>query len=113
MSYDLTRLPKIAAGLEPMQKECLITLALKITDDTCKMDDYERSVFMQLYDTFETIETSFFEPEVFALITEGRKSPSAQIFGKIKPLRQAGMDHIGQPNMKAFKAAVRKMLRTN
>jgi hypothetical protein len=110
MSYDLTRLPAIAATLEPMQKECLITLALKITDDTCKMDDYERSVFMKLYDTFEIIESAFFAPEVFALITEGRTNPSAQVFGKIGPLRKAGMDYIGQPNMKAFKAAVRAKL---
>ena len=111
MSYDLTRLPAIAAALEPMQKECLITLALKITDDSCKMDDDERSVFMQLYDTFETIESAFFPPEVFALIAEGRTQPSAQVFGRIMPLRKAGMDHIGQPNMKAFKAAVRAQLK--
>jgi len=111
MSYDLTRLATIASGLEPLQKECLITLALKITDDSCKMDDYERSVFMQLYDTFDMIETAFFDPDVFTVIKAGREHPSAQIFAKIKPLRKAGMEHIGQPNMKAFKAAIRAKLK--
>lgn len=110
MSYDLTRLPNIAAGLTPMEKECLITLALKITDDTCKMDAYERDVFMRLFDTFESIETSFFDAVVFDLITEGRASPTAAVYARIKPHRKSGMDYIGRDAMKAFKASVRSKL---
>ena len=110
MSYNLDRLPIIAAALDTMQNECLITLALKIVDDTCKMDDYERSVFMKLYDALPEYKSGFFDDEVFGIIAEGRGKPTAQIFAKIKPLREAGMEHITRPSMKAFKATVRKML---
>lgn len=110
MSYDLTQLPKIAAGLTAIERECLVTLALKITDDTCKMDTDERDVFMRLYDTFDSIETSYFDAIVFELIAQGRSSPTSAITAKIKPYRTSGMDHIGRDAMKAFKAAVRSRL---
>lgn len=93
-----------------MQKECLITLALKITDDTCKMDEYERSVFMKLYDALPDYQSKFFESNVFDLISRGRSEPTAQIFAKIKPLRESGMTYITRPRMKAFKATVRDKL---
>lgn len=108
--YDLNKIPSIAASLDAMQNECLVTLALKIVDDTCKMDDYERSVFMKLYDVLPEYKSGFFEDEVFGIIAEGRDKPTAQIFAKIKPLREEGMEYITRPNMKAFKATVRKML---
>ena len=110
MSYDLGRLEAVAAGLKPIENECLITLALKITDDSCKMDAYERSVFMALYDALPHYGSTFFAPEVFDIIAEGRRHPSAQIFAKIRPLRQAGMDHLTRDVMKAFKAEVRRQL---
>lgn len=110
MSYNLERMPEIAASLDTMQNECIVTLALKIVDDTCKMDDYERSVFMKLYDALPAYKSDFFDAEVFDLIAEGRQTPTAQIFAKIKPLRQAGMDFVTRPTMKAFKADVRRML---
>jgi hypothetical protein len=108
--YHLDRLDEIAASLDEMQNECMITLALKITDDTCKMDDYEQSVFMSLYDALPSYESTFFEDDVFEIIREGRASPTAQVYAAIKPLRQAGMDYITRPNMKAFKAYVREKL---
>ena len=109
--YDLTRIPKIAASLDEMQNECLITLALKITDDTCKMDAYERSVFITLYDALHDYQSTFFDSDVFDLIDQGRSEPTAQIFSTIKPLREAGMKYVTRPRMKAFKAAVREQLR--
>ena len=108
--YNIDNIPLIAASLNAEQNECAITLALKIADDSCKMDDYERSVFMMVYDAIPEYRSDFFDDEVFEIIAEGRKNPSAQIFGKIKPLRQAGMDHLGRPAMKAYKAAVRAAL---
>ncbi len=110
MAYALDRLGDIARSLDAMQKECMFTLALKIVDDTCKMDEYERSVFMQLFDAMSSYESEFFEPLVFTLISEGRSNPTAQIYAQIKPHRKAGMDYIGRPNMKAFKAYVRECL---
>lgn len=109
--YDLTRIPKIAASLDAMQNECLVTLALKITDDTCKMDEYERSVFMRLYDALPEYQSTFFENSVFDVIDQGRNEPTAQIFSTIKPLREAGMEYVTRPRMKAFKATVRKQLK--
>jgi hypothetical protein len=109
--YHLDRIPDIAASLDEMQNECMITLALKITDDTCKMDDYERSVFMEVYDALPSYKSNFFDEDVFDLISTGRSTHTAQIFAAIKPLRQAGMEYITRPNMKAFKAAVREKLK--
>jgi hypothetical protein len=106
----MERISQIAATLDEMQNECMITLALKITDDTCKMDAYERSVFMALYDALPSYQSNFFGDEVFDLISTGRTKPTAQVYATIKPIRQAGMEYITRPNMKAFKAAVRKSL---
>ena len=108
--YHLDRIPDIAASLDEMQNECMITLALKITDDTCKMDEYERSIFMAVYDALPSYKSTFFDEEVFDLISSGRTKPTAQIFAAIRPMRQAGMEYITRPNMKAFKAAVREKL---
>ena len=110
MSYNLDNIPLIAASLNAEQNECAITLALKIADDSCKMDDYERSVFMKLYDALPEYRSDFFDDTVFELIAEARTNPSARIFGTIKPLREAGMAHLGRPAMKAYKAAVREAL---
>ncbi len=112
MNYDLSRIGSVAKNLDPMQNECMITLALKIVDDSCKMDDYERGVFMQVYDAMPHYHSDFFEPDIFDLITETRHSPTAMLFAKIKPFRQAGMEYVSRPAMKSFKAYVRQELRT-
>lgn len=108
--YDLTRIPQIAESLDEMQNECLITLAMKISDDTCKMDEYEQSVFMRLYDALPGHQSKFFESNAFELISRARNEPTAQIFAQIKPLREAGMAYITRPRMKTFKAVVREGL---
>lgn len=108
--YNLGHIPSIAKSLDPLQRECAITLALKIVDDSCKMDDYERSVFMRLYDALPEYRSNLFEETVFKTIAEGRLNPTAQIFAAIKPLREAGMEYVTRPNMKAFKAEVRRLL---
>lgn len=94
-----------------MHNECMITLALKIVDDSCKMDDYERGVFMQVYDAMQDYHSDFFESDIFELIEETRQNPTAMLFAKIKPFRQAGMEYVGRPKMKSFKAYVRQELR--
>ena len=110
MSYDLTRIPDIAASLEPIQKECAVTLALKIVDDSCKMDDYERSVFMEIYDAMPKFRSELFEDSVFTIIAEGRVQSTAKLFAQIKALREAGMEYVTRPGMKAYKAAIRDRL---
>ena len=108
--YDLNKIPEIACSLSPTHHECLITLALKITDDSCQMDDYERGVFMTLYDALPSYASTLFDAAVFELIAIGRTDPSAYVFGEIRKLRQMGMETLGRPEMKAFKAEVRRLL---
>lgn len=108
--YDLTRLDVIADSLDSFEKDCTITVALKIVDDTCKMNAYEKSVFMALYDTLAHNSTNFFKEDVFEIIELTKKNPNAQLYAKIKELREAAMEMISRPKMKAFKASVRKKL---
>ena len=108
--YDLEKIPAVAAGLDGFEKECAITVALKIVDDSCKMDGYEKSVFLALYDALPEQTSLFFDPTVFAAISEGRSEPSAKIMARIKSFREEAMASISRPKMKAFKAVVRVRL---
>ena len=108
--YNESKIPEVANSLDSFERDCAITLALKIADDTCKMDEYERSIFMKVYDAIIDKKSDYFDKNVFDIIEEGRKSPSAQIYAKIKPIRQAAMDMVTRPKMKAFKAGVRERL---
>ncbi len=110
MNYDLNRMPAVAAALDSFEKDCAITVALKISDESCKMDAYEKSVFMLLYDALPEQTSDFFEPDVFAVIQQARLRPSAQAYAAVKEEREAAMDFIGRPKMKAFKAAIRVRL---
>lgn len=110
MDYKLENISEIAMDLDSFERDCAITVALKITDESCKMDDYEKSVFMRLYDALSTHETDFFDNDVFKIIQIGRIEPSAQIFSEIKKRRESAMDFITRPKMKVFKATIRKRL---
>lgn len=110
MHFDTTRILQIAAGLDLFGVDCAITVALKITDDSCKMDDAQRAPFMALYDALPGRESTLFDSSVFDLIEIGRNDPTAFVFGEIRDLRQMAMDAIGRPKMKAFKAFVRAQL---
>ena len=100
----------VAAALNSFERDCAITVALKISDDSCKMDDYERSVFLSLYDVLPKKSTGFFERSVHDVIYLVRNNPSAQTYSQIKKLRESAMDMITRPRMKAFKASVRERL---
>lgn len=108
--YDLDNMSVVAGGMTPFECDCAITVALKVTDESCKMDAYEKHVFMLLYDAMGKEETAFFESDIFKIIQEGRSKPSAQIYSKIKQRREAAMDFITRPKMKAFKASIRERL---
>ena len=105
--YDLEKIPSVARALNSLDKDCAITVALKITDDSCKMDEYEKSIFMKLYDALPEMRSEFFDEDVFDIILQGRTQASAQTYAKIKTLREAAMDFISRPKMKAFKAQIR------
>jgi len=108
--YKLERLPDVAKNLSAFERDCCITVALKIADDSCKMDEYEKSVFMSLFDALETKESDFFLTDVFDVVKLGRNSPSAKVYADIKKLRESAMDMITRPKMKAFKASIRAKL---
>jgi hypothetical protein len=106
--YDLTRLAKIAQDLDDPDKICAITVALKISDNSCKMDEYEKSVFMSLYQNILKFDNSFFDNKVQLLLQEQKQTP--EYLAMIKENRELAMEHIGRPKMKAFKAKIRKLL---
>lgn len=107
MSYELKRLPEVAKKLSDFEKICAITVALKISDESCKMDLYECTVFMRLYDYILKSAPSFFKDDIFELIKQVQEEPNMKLFSDIKVLRQSAMDKITRPKMKAFKASIR------
>lgn len=101
---------KVAADLDTFARDCAVTVALKITDDSCKMDDEQRALFMELYDALPAYESAIFDASVHDLIREGRNAPSALVFGRIKNERERAMAIITKEKMKTFKATVRGSL---
>jgi len=61
----------VAAGLDGFESDCAITVALKITDDSCKMDAQQRALFMALYDALQQPESELFDADIHALIESG------------------------------------------
>lgn len=107
MSYELKRLPDVAMKLSDFEKICAITVALKISDESCKMDLYECTVFMRLYDYILKSAPGFFTDDVFNLIKQIQEEPNMKLFSDVKALRERAMDMITRPKMKAFKASIR------
>jgi len=107
MSYKLKRLPDVAVKLSDFEKVCAITVALKISDDSCKMDLYECTIFMRLYDYILKTAPSLFTDDVFKLIKQVQEEPNMKLISEIKALRENAMEMITRPKMKAFKASIR------
>lgn len=107
MSYKLKRLPEVAMNLSDFEKICAITIALKISDESCKMDLKECTVFMRLYDYILKTAPSFFTDDVFSLIRQVQDAPSMKLMTEVKSLRESAMEMITRPKMKAFKASIR------
>jgi len=101
---------KVARRLDTFGKDCTVTVALKISDDSCKMDAEQRAVFMALYDALPSFDSELFDESVYTLIEEARTAPSATLFAQIKKEREMAMAIITQDKMKAFKASVRASL---
>jgi len=101
---------KVAAHLDTFARDCAVTVALKISDDSCKMDEEQRAVFMALYDMLPTYTSDLFDDEVHDLIREARNFPSASLYAQIKKEREMAMAIITQDKMKSFKATVRASL---
>ena len=107
MVYQIDKLFDLAKRLDPFERTCAITVALKITDESCKMDEYEKSIFMTLYENLENPLSDFFDEEIHELIENVRLLPSDELFSRIDEEKQKAMEYITRPRMKAFKASVR------
>lgn len=101
---------KVAANLDTFAKDCAVTVALKISDDSCKMDAEQRAIFMALYDALPSYKSEVFDENIHALIHEARTAPIAAHYGRIKKEREMAMSIITQEKMKAFKASARASL---
>ncbi len=101
---------KIAEKLDTFGRDCAVTVALKISDDSCKMDDEKRSLFMALYHALPEYKSDIFDTNVRELIDEALESPSAMVYARVKSEREKAMAIITQERMKAFKASVRASL---
>ena len=108
--YDTGKILQLANALDSFERDCSITVALKIVDGTCKMNGDEKSIFMLLYDSIEEKQSAFFETHVFDLIEEAKEYSSSNTLSKIMELREAAMEHITRPQMKAFKVSVRERI---
>lgn len=103
----MTAIAKVSADLDTFGRDCAVTVALKITDNSCKMDEEQRALFMQLYDALSPYESLVFDESIHDLIREGRNSPSETLYERIKLEREKAMAIITQEKMKLFKASVR------
>lgn len=108
--YNTAKIPEVANTLSPFERDCCITVALKIVDGTCKMDGYEKSIFMLLYESLQIKQSEFFEESVFDLIDEAKEYSSSKLLSRIKEHREAAMEYITRPRMKSFKANVRERI---
>ncbi len=108
--YNTAKIADAVKSFTPFERDCCITVALKISDDSCKMDEYEKSIFMEFYDQLPFQESKFFHSDVYKLITQARTSPNVHIYAEVKKLREDAMDMITRPKMKAFKALARKKI---
>lgn len=110
--YQYDKLPFLAKELNHFERFCTITVALKITDNSCKMDISEQDLFMALYDAMPIGSNDLFDVKIHEIIKEGLETPSEAVYMIIKGYREEAMDVITRPKMKAFKASIRERLRT-
>ncbi|MDP3464828.1 MAG: hypothetical protein Q8R86_03540 [Sulfuricurvum sp.] len=106
----MSPIAKVATSLDIFAKDCAVTVALKISDDSCKMGEDGRAVFMALYDALEPFKSDLFDESVYSLIHTARNFPTAALFAQIKKERERAMAIITQEKMKLFKASVRGSL---
>ena len=111
--YSIDKLIALAKNLSDFERNCAITVALKIADETCKMDAYEKSIFMMLYESLKEKQSAFFDESVSALISHAKHFQDEETFSQIAVLREAAMESITRPKMKAFKASVRARITVN
>lgn len=97
---------------EGMDVDCAITVALKILDKKCQMDEASQALFMQVYDAVSEKESRLFKHSLHETIAAARKIACLETLDEIHRQRLYAMEMIPKPTMKAFKAKVRNLLNT-
>lgn len=100
----------IAEKLDTFHRDCAVTVALKISDDSCKMDEDARALFMALYDALPPYTSAIFDDDIHTLIANAHEGLDSRLKQAIKSERERAMEIITQDRMKAFKASVRSSL---
>lgn len=100
----------IAKNLSTFDCDCTVTVALKISDDSCKMDSDGRKLFMSLYHALPSYTSSLYDYSVHLLIINAFYNPSDSVLQTIKAERERAMAIISQEKMKEFKSSVRTSL---
>lgn len=106
----MSPIAKVASDLDLFGRDCAVTVALKIADDSCKMDDEQRAVFIELYDAIPPYESAIFDEDIGALIAQVRLFATPELLERVKHEREKAMAIITQEKMKLFKASVRGSL---
>ncbi|MCX6074877.1 MAG: hypothetical protein NTY39_11190 [Campylobacterales bacterium] len=106
----MSPIEKVATSLDTFGRDCAVTVALKISDDSCKMDEEQRAVFMSLYDALPPYKSEIFDNAVHDLICETRNTPNSSLYACIKKEREMAMAIITKERMKSFKSSVRAAL---
>lgn len=106
----MTPIVQVASDLDTFGCDCAVTVALKISDDSCKMDEEQRALFMALYDHLSPYKSTLFDDTIHELIYQTRTNPTATLYAQIKKERERAMAVITQEKMKIFKASVRGSL---
>lgn len=106
----MSPIAKVAGDLDVFGRDCAVTVALKIADDSCKMDAEQRALFVDLYNALPPYKSALFESGIHELIAQVRLSPTPILLERVKKERERAMAIITQEKMKLFKASVRGSL---
>ncbi|WP_419770812.1 MAG: hypothetical protein ACNI3C_03235 [Candidatus Marinarcus sp.] len=101
-------------NFEPIEIEYASKLALKMLDDSCKMNDHDREVFFNVYDALCDRSDVALDDDVNRLIQLARDRST--IYAKpeyasiVHACRLEVIEHIIRIHMKAYKRMVRRNL---
>ena len=100
------------SALEPLQRDCITAVVLKILDCKCKMPAREQEAMLAIYDVLQGQPGGLFGDEFYRCIEQARRQPKlpARLAAEIHRLRIAAEQKIPKPAMKAFKAKLRSEL---
>lgn len=110
MVESASSLQKVADSLTQFDKDCAITVALKVTDKTCKMSEEQKALFFKLYLELGACSSEIFDAAMIHELIAKAQDNLDEYIDDVGDERERAMEIIGRPKMKAFKAMVRERL---